>query len=156
VGVTLHSKKGTAPAVPQLCTAAQHATWALQARCKAMGIVDFALRRRLSRALAEPILTYASEVWGPGQMARLVRAMASPLQVVQNTSIRQLVGLRTRTPRHTLHAKACLSRLPLAWPAAALRFWNRMPVRSAEGTLLRAAFLSDLHLTFRHCACCSA
>ena len=54
----MHSTTGFRPAPTHLRASVLRALWALQARCKALGIQDFALRARLFRSLVERILTY--------------------------------------------------------------------------------------------------
>ena len=82
LGVVMHSTRGVGPAVQHVRAAGLRALWGMLARCKTMGIVDFALRTRLYRALVEPILTYGAGVWGPDLMPTTQAGLAAPLQVL--------------------------------------------------------------------------
>ena len=97
------------------------------------------------RSLAEPVLTYGSEVWGPNFLGSLEDALTAPLQVLQNDYIRHLGGLRRSVPALILSAESCLPPLARAWLRASARHWDRMQ-KAPPGSLLRAAMAGDLAL----------
>jgi hypothetical protein len=148
LGVVLHSTRGVACAPGHLLASAQRALGAMHGRCRAAHITDFALRTRLYRALVEPILTYASEVWAPDIIRSLPAALASPHQVLQNGFIRRLGGLRRSTHTLVLAAEAHLPLLPKLWLHGACTLWERARyvARGAAPTLLHLALRANLAL----------
>lgn len=144
LGIELHSTRGVRAATARLRASGLRAIWGMHSRCKSHGIEDFSLRTRLFRTLAEPILTYGSEVWGPDLVPDMESALKQPLQVLQNDYIRRLGGLRRCTPPSTLSAESCLQPLPRAWLRAASSLWDRM--LALESGIMKEAFLADMHL----------
>ena len=144
LGITLHSTRGVSAAIERLRAAGLRATWGMHSRCTAYGLTDFATRARMYRALAEPVLTYGSEVWGPDCLGSLHAALHAPLQVVQNDYIRHLGGVRRSVPAQALCSESCLPPLARAWLGACGRQWDRMA--TAPSGLLRSAFVSDVAL----------
>lgn len=144
LGAVMHQTKGLNLAVDCLKAAGMRALWGMQARCKRRGIVDFSMLCRLYRILAQPILNYCSEVWAPGLMHDLDKALHAPLQVVQNDFVRFLGGLRSRVPVDVLAKESGLQPISRMWLAACCKLWNR--VVAARGGLLRDAFLDNLEL----------
>ena len=59
LGITMYTTTGARPAPTHPHASVLRALWALQARCKALGIQDFALRARLFRSLVEPISVFS-------------------------------------------------------------------------------------------------
>ena len=96
------------------------------------------------RALAEPVLTYGSEVWGPDFLGSLEVALHAPLQVVQNDYVPHLGGVRRSVPAQVLCSESCLPPLARSWLRACGRQWDRMA--TAPSGLLRSAFVSDVAL----------
>ena len=62
-------------AIGQLRATGQRAIWGMHSRCSQHGSTDFAACTRMYRALAEPVLTYGSEVWGPDLLTSLQAAL---------------------------------------------------------------------------------
>ena len=144
LGITLHSTRGMRAATERLRAAGLRAIWGMHSRCTAYGITDFATRTRMYRALAEPVLTYGSEVWGPDFLSSLEAALHAPLQVVQNDYVRHLGGVRRSVPAQVLCSESCLPPLARSWLRACGRQWDRMA--TAPSGLLRSAFVSDVAL----------
>ena len=144
LGIILHSTNGLSVASDHLRTAGLHAIWGMHGRCKSYGIVDFSMRARLFRTLAEPVLTYGSEVWAPGCMPSRDDAMHAPLQVLQNDYLRHLGGVRRCVPAAILGAESGLPPLPRYWLQACASLWNRL-VRMPDCPLKRV-WAADLHL----------
>jgi hypothetical protein len=116
----------------------------MHTRCAQHGITDFSLRTRMFRALAEPVLTYGAEVWGPDLLGSMDDALKAPLQVLQNDYVRHLGGVRRSVPATILCAESGLPPLARAWLRAGARQWNRM-VKADEG-IIKWAFVGDLSL----------
>ena len=144
LGITLHGTRGMSVAVDRLRAAGLRAIWGMHGRCKRYGLIDFGLRARMFRALAEPILTYCSEVWAPGWMSSREAAMRASLQVLQNDYLRHLGGVRRCVPADILGAESGLPPLPRCWARACAAFWNRL-VKMKECPLKRA-WVADMHL----------
>ena len=144
LGMTLHCTRGMSVAVDRLRAAGLRAIWGMHGRCKRYEIVDFSLRARLFRTLAEPILTYCSEVWAPDWMPSRETALRAPLQVLQNDYLRHLGGVRRCVPADILCAESGLPPLPLCWARACAALWNRL-VRMGDCPLKRA-WVADLQL----------
>ena len=146
LGIILHSTRGMSPAISHLKAAALRATWAMHSRCKRLGIRDISMRLRLFRILAEPIMCYCSEVWGPGLLPSLDGALHSDLQVVANDYIRHLGGLRRSVPFDILSRECCVQPLGRSWLRAALDLWNRA-LDAPNTSIMRRALLADLAIT---------
>lgn len=144
LGITLHCTRGMSVAIDRLRAAGLRAIWGMHGRCRRHGIVSFHLRARLFRTLAEPILTYCSEVWAPGLMPSREEALRAPLQVLQNDYLRHLGGVRRCVPADILCAESGLPPLARGWVRACATLWNRL-VRMEECPLKRA-WLADLQL----------
>lgn len=144
LGITLHCTRGMSVAVDRLRAAGLRAIWGMHGRCKRYGIVDFSMRARLFRTLAEPILTYCSEVWAPRLMPSCAQALRAPLQVLQNDYLRHLGGVRRCVPADILGSESGLPPLPRCWLRACVTLWNRL-ARMQDGPLKRA-WVADLHL----------
>lgn len=144
LGITLHCTRGMSAAIDRLRAAGLRAIWGMHGRCKRYGIVDFGLRARLFRTLAEPILTYCSEVWAPGLMPSRARALRAPLQVLQNDYVRHLGGVRRCVPADILTSEIGLPPLPRCWVRACGALWNRLA--RMQDCPLKRAWVADLHL----------
>jgi hypothetical protein len=148
LGIVLHSTRGARPAVEHLRRAALRALWSLQSRCRSLGVVDFALRARLYRALVEPILTYGAEVWSPDLMPSLHSTLLAPLQAIQNDFVRGLGGLRRAVPALILAAESGLPPLGEAWLRACSQLWGRASSPpGSQQPLLVHALRADIALT---------
>ena len=122
------------------------ATWAMHSRCKRLGIRDISMRLRLFRILAEPLMGYCSEVWGPGLLPSLEGALHADLQVVANDYVRHLGGLRRSVPIDILCRECCMQPLGRSWLRAALDLWNRA-LDAPDTSYMRRALLADLAIT---------
>ena len=131
-------------AIDRLRAAGLRAIWGMHGRCRRHGIVSFHLRARLFRTLAEPILTYCSEVWAPGLMPSREEALRAPLQVLQNDYLRHLGGVRRCVPADILCTESGLPPLARGWVRACTTLWNRL-VRMDDCPLKRA-WLADMQL----------
>lgn len=141
----MHATRGLNMASDSLRSAGLRAMWAMQGRFKQRGIVDFSMRCRLYRILTQPILNYCSEVWAPGLLLDLPKALHAPPQVIQNDFLRNLGGLKKRTPADMLARESGLMPISRMWVNACCRLWNRL-VGSEDGWM-RRAFIGDLALT---------
>lgn len=145
LGVVMHTTRGLNMASDSLRSAGLRAMWAMQVRFKQRDIVDFSMRCRLYRILTQPILNYCSEVWAPGLLLDLNKALHAPLQVIQNDFLRAMGGLKKRTPADLLARESGLSPISRMWVNACCKLWNRL-IGSEDGWV-RRAFIDDLELT---------
>ena len=147
LGVVLHSTRGMRAAVDALRAAGMRAAWGVHGRCRHLGIVDFSLRARLFRSVAEPVLTYCSEVWAPDLLLTPMAALRNPLQAVHNDYLRHLGGLRRCVPVRMLCWESGMSPLSRAWVCACAQWWDRLI--AMHDCPLKRAFVGDLQLAAR-------
>ena len=121
LGITMHSTTGVRPAPTHLRASALRALWALQARCKALGNQDFALRARLFRSLVEPISVFSICIPPPGWP---LRGMLPPCAPLDST---------------------CAHQLPL--PFLVNHLWRPLQGHESHETMCREAHYILIHIT---------
>ena len=94
-------------------------------RCRELGIDDPALQVKLFDALVHPVMMYAVEFWGAGDVLKEERAG----DLVQRSFLRGVLGVRRSTPNVTVLAEA--GRYPLRVFAAKMLL--NFPTEDLEG-----------------------
>ena len=135
LGVEMHCTQSFSDAGLPRKESAQRALPAMLRRCRELGINDPALQVKLFDALVHPVMTYAVEFWGAGDV--LKGELAGDR--VQRSFLRGVLGVRTGTPSMAVLAEA--GRYPLQVFAAKmlLKYWNRL-VCMADDRLVKRAF----------------
>ena len=135
LGVDMHCTKPFTDAGLPRKESGQRALPAMLRRCKELGIDDPLLQVKLFDALVQPVMMYAVEFWGTGDV--LKGELAGDL--VHRTFLRGVLGVRTGTPSMAVLAEA--GRYPLQISAAQmlLKYWNRL-VRMEDDRLVKRAF----------------
>ena len=136
LGIDLHCTKPFAEAGLPRKESGQRALPAMLRRCRELGISDPVLQVKLFDALVHPVMMYAVEFWGAGDL--LKGELAGDL--VHRTFLRGVLGVRSGTPSMAVLAEA--GRYPLRVFAAQmlLRYWNRL-VRMEDDRLVKRAFM---------------
>jgi hypothetical protein len=149
LGVELHCTKPFIDAGLPRRDAGQRALPAMLRRCRELGINDPSLQVKLFDALVQPVMMYAVEFWGAGDVLKGELAGNR----VHRTFLRGVLGVRTGTPSMAVLAEA--GRYPLRVFAAKmlLKYWNRL-VRMDDDRLAKCClhvvcFRSSVDL-FRH------
>jgi hypothetical protein len=65
LGVRLHDTQGLAYASDALAASGSKAMHALLTRCRRVNLTQFNIKGRMFDVLVEPVLSYASHIWGP-------------------------------------------------------------------------------------------
>ena len=136
LGIDLHCTQSFCDAGLPRKESGQRALPAMLHRCRELGINDPLLQVKLFDALVQPVMMYAVEFWGAGDV--LKGELAGDL--VHRTFLRGVLGVRSGTPSMAVLAEA--GRYPLRVFAAKmlLKYWNRL-VRMDGDRLVKRAFV---------------
>ena len=136
LGIDLHCTQSFADAGLPRKESGQRALPAMLRRCRELGINDPLLQVKLFDALVQPVMMYAVEFWGAGDV--LKGELAGDL--VHRAFLRGVLGVRSGTPSMAVLAEA--GRYPLRVFAAEmlLKYWNRL-VRMEDDRLVKRAFV---------------
>ncbi len=157
LGVRVHETRGLAVAGPALAAAGSKAMHAVLGRCRRANLTQFDIKLRMFDVLVEPVLPYASHIWGPLSFQKHPRARpyAVDSEKVHTSYLRIMTGVGRSACIDVLYRD--LHRLPVMyhWVVLAVRWWNRMSVaQEGEGALARCAWLEDVKLALAGCSAC--
>ena len=152
LGVRVHATKGLAGASDALAASGCKAMHALLTQCRRANLTQLDIKTRMFDVLVEPVLSYASHIWGPQHFHK--RLAASPLgtdlkaEKVHSSYLRILCGAGKSTSLDVLYRD--MHRLPVMfhWVVLAVRWWNRMGAARVDalGTLACCAWVEDVKL----------
>lgn len=162
LGVRMHATKGLAGASDALAVSGCKAMHALLTQCRRANLTQIDIKTRMFDVLVEPVLSYASHIWGPQHFVK--RLAASPLctdlkaEKVHTSYLRILCGASKGTSLDVLYRD--MHRLPVVfhWVVLAVRWWNRMGAAHVDalGTLACCAWVEDVALAYGGCKDCWA
>jgi hypothetical protein len=93
LGVAFHETRGLAVAADALAAACIKAMHALLTRCRKTNLTQFDIKSRRFDVLVEPVLSYASHIWGPLSFKKLRAAPYSiKSEKVHTAFLRIMVG----------------------------------------------------------------
>jgi sorting nexin-29 len=154
LGVRVHATKGLAGASDALAASGSKAMHALLTQCRRANLTQTDIKTRMFDVLVEPVLSYASHIWGPQHF--LKRLAAGPLctdlkaERVHASYLRILCGAGRGTSLDVLYRD--MHRLPVVfhWVVLAVRWWNRMGAAHVDalGTLACCAWVEDVALAY--------
>ena len=129
LGVVLHCTKGVSAAISTLAASGKRAMWAMLQRIGALRVESLQQKVSLFNNLVSPVLSYCSEVWGPGVLGAANRSegmLDNPLQRVQFMFLRCISGgVCKATPRLLLLREFGCAPLVRAWIKSVCDLWNR-------------------------------
>lgn len=157
LGVVLHSTKGLGGAGTSLAASGSKAMHALLTRLRRANLTQFEMKGRMFDVLVEPVMSYASHVWGPSVCHKLLgRPFATAAEQVHMSYLRVMTGVGKAASHDVLYRD--LHRVPIMhhWIALAARWWNRLAKRGAEPQpgIAHHAWRSDLALLLSGCIDC--
>jgi hypothetical protein len=118
----------------------RRARFAVSRRCSEMGIENVRVQYRLFDSLVKPVLSYGSEVWGPGFMTK---ACCTKLNGVQLSFIKRAMGIRDTTPTACLSSELDVDTISEVLLGNALRFYVKIRARD-EDDLVRLALSENI------------
>jgi hypothetical protein len=134
-------------------TKGRAAMFAMSRRCHELDLHNVFIKCRLFDALVKPILTYGSEIRGPGTLCRghslTDSGFSKDLENLHKGFLRQSLGLRKSTSDFVLMTE--LRRHPLVFDilAKSLRFWNKIMAR-CDDDLVKISMCENVHLSLAH------
>jgi sorting nexin-29 len=159
LGVRVHETRGLANAGTALAGAGSKAMHAVLGRCRRANLTQFDIKLRMFDVLVEPVLSYASHIWGPLAFQKHLRARpyATDSEKVHTSYLRIMAGAGRSASLDVLYRD--LHRLPVMyhWVILAVRWWNRMSAaHGGELALACCAWLEDVKLALAGCSACWA
>lgn len=158
LGVRLHDTRGLAGASDALAASGSKAMHAVLTRCRRADLTQFDIKTRMFDALVEPVVSYASHIWGPLIFAKKLHSgpFNTQAEKVHSSFLRVMTGAGRSVSLDVLYRD--LHRLPVMfhWVALAVRWWNRMSASRDSGDLAPCAWREDVALAMAGCRDCWA
>jgi hypothetical protein len=156
LGVAFHETYGLAVAADALAAAGSKAMHALLTQCREANLTQFDIKSRMFDVLVEPVLPYASHIWGPLSFKKLRAAPYSIKSEKVHTAFpRIMVGASKSTCVDVMYKD--LHRIPIMyhWVALAVRWWNKMSAaRQGVRPMACCAWVEDVKLAVAGSAAC--
>lgn len=160
LGVRLHEIRGLSGASDALAASGSKAMHALLTRCRRSNLTQFDIKSRMFDVLVEPVLSYASHIWGPLLFSQHLRARPYSTQAekVHTSFLRIMTGAIKGVSTDVLYRD--MHRMPIMyhWVVLAVRWWTKLSdardeePRSLAGCVWRA----DVQLALSGCKRCWA
>lgn len=157
LGVRVHETRGLAGAGAGLAASGSKAMHAVLSRCRKSNLTQFDIKLRMFDVLVEPVLSYASHIWGPLAFQRHLIAgpYATDAEKVHTSYLRIMTGAGRSASLDVLYRD--LHRLPIMyhWVVLAVRWWNRMSAaQGGQMAMACCAWLEDVKLALAGCSAC--
>ena len=156
LGVVLHATRGMVVAADALAKSGDRAMRALQSACRQQHITQFDMKCRLFDALVEPVLSYASHVWGPELFSSgtpLSKQHNNGAEKVHISYLRMLAGVGKRTCTDVIMRDFCRRPVMHHWVVLAARWFAKL-ASMPQDKLARHAWLADIDLMLAGCTKC--
>lgn len=159
LGVRLHETRGLAGASDALAASGSKAMHALLARCRRSNLTQFDIKCRMFDVLVEPVLSYASHIWGPLMFAKHLRGrpFGPRAEKVHTSFLRIMTGAgKGGTSTDVLYRDMHRRPVMYHWVVLAVRWWTKLSdtrddtPRSLAGCVWRA----DVELALSGCKRC--
>lgn len=157
LGAVLHETKGLQPAVDALAASGLKAMHTLLGRFRKQRITQYDMKCRMFDIMVEPVMSYASHVWGPelchtGLFRRTGWRM-SAADKVHVSFLRYMTGAGQRSSIDVLMRDLHRSPVQHHWVVLAARWWERLRAMPVD-RLARVAWVSDVELALSGCKTC--
>jgi len=154
LGVLLHETRGLAGAADALTASGSKAMHAMLARCRRANLTQFDIKTRMFDVLVEPVLSYASHIWGPLSFGKRLRAnsYATKSERVHTSYLRIMAGASKSTCLDVIYRD--FHRMPVMyhWVVLAVRWWTKMSgARQSEQSMACRAWVEDVKLAKAGC-----
>lgn len=156
LGVLFSANKGLAPAADLLADSGRKALFALLPLLRQCHISQFDMRCRMFDVLVEPVMSYASHVWGPDMFKRWLLSRGSQscqADDVHFLFLRYCMGVGKRIHKEVLLREFHRLPLPFRWLLLAANWWEKLRAMS-EDRLARQAWEADIELMLSGCQEC--
>lgn len=160
LGVRVHATKGLRGAADALAASGFKAMHALLTQCRRANLTQVDIKTRMFDVLVEPVLSYASHIWGPQHFLKHLWAQpfGTKAEKVHTSFLRIMCGASGGTSLDVLYRD--MYRLPVMyhWVALAVRWWNRMSAARGDAlsSMACCAWLEDVKLALAGCRDCWA
>lgn len=158
LGVRLHETRGLAGAADALAVSGSKAMHALLARCRRSHLTQFDIKCRMFDVLVEPVLSYASHIWGPQVFVTHLRDRPFSTQAdkVHTSFLRIMTGAGKGVATDVLYRD--MHRLPVMfhWVVLAVRWWTKLSDGREEvpRSLAGCVWREDVQLALSGCKRC--
>lgn len=150
LGVRVHATRGLRDAPAALASSGGRAMHAMMGRLRGTGLSQLDIRCRMFDVLVEPVVSYASHVWGPNLFADAVRKgdhCSSEADRTHLYFLRMLTGVGPKTCTTVLLRDTHRSPVMHHWVVLAARWWTKLvEMDPGVSRLARSAWLSDIAL----------
>ena len=158
LGVRVHATRGLLGASDALAVAGSKAMHAMLSRCRRACLTQFDIKCRMFDILVEPVLSYASHIWGPQVFAKHLHGTPYNTQAekVHTSFLRIMTGSIKGVSMDVLYRD--LHRLPVMyhWVVLAARWWTKLSdSRDDEPrSLASCVWREDVSLALEGCRDC--
>ena len=158
LGVRVHETRGLLGASDALAVSGSKTMHAMLARCRRACLTQFDIKCRMFDILVEPVLSYASHIWGPAKFAKGLHRKPYDTQAekVHTSFLRIMTGSVRGVSMDVLYRD--LHRLPVMyhWVVLAVRWWTKLSdSRDDEPkTLASCVWREDVSLALEGCRDC--
>ena len=150
LGVCVHATRGLRDAPAALASSGGRAMHAMLGRLRGTGLSQFDIRCRMFDVLVEPVMSYASHVWGPNLFADGIRKGDHVSSAADRTHLyfpRMRTGVGPRVCTTVLLRDTHRSPVSHHWVVLAARWWSALAAMDpGVPRLARSAWLSDITL----------
>lgn len=154
LGIILHATKGLQPAMAALAASGSNAMHATLTRFRKQRITQYDMKCRMFDVLVEPVMSYASHVWGPELLSRELFKPANQrndaADKVHLAFLRAITGTGKRSRIDVLLRDLHRSPVLHHWASLAARWWGRLQDMPVD-RLARRVWRSDVELALSGC-----
>ena len=153
----MHETRGLAGAADALAASGSKAMHAVLTRCRRANLTQFDIKTRMFDVLVEPVLSYASHIWGPLSFGKRLRASpyATKSEGVHTSYLRIMAGASKSTCLDVIYRD--FHRMPVMyhWVVLAVRWWTKLrTARQGEQSMACRAWVEDVKLAKAGCVTC--
>jgi sorting nexin-29 len=158
LGVRVHETRGLLGASDALAVSGNKAMHAMLTRCRRACLTQFDIKCRMFDVLVEPVLSYASHIWGPCMFAKRLRNTPynTRAEQVHTSFLRIMTGSIKGVAMDVLYRD--LHRIPIMyhWVVLAVRWWTKLSdARDEEPrSLASCVWREDVQLALEGCKDC--
>jgi sorting nexin-29 len=160
LGVHVHATRGLGGAADALAASGSKAMHAVLSQCRLSNLTQVDIKTRMFDVLVEPVLSYASHIWGPLHFRKhlIAAPFGTQAERVHTSYLRIMSGANKATSLDAMYRD--LHRLPIVyhWVLLAARWWNRMAAArdDAQSYVACCAWFEDVKLAVAGCRDCWA
>jgi sorting nexin-29 len=158
LGVRVHATRGLLGASDALAVAGSKAMHAVLTRCRRACLTQFDIKCRMFDILVEPVLSYASHIWGPAMFAKRLhsRPYDTKAESVHTSFLRIMTGSIKGVAKDVLYRDLHRTPVMYHWVVLAARWWTKMSDSRDEEprSLASCVWREDVALALDGCQSC--